>query len=52
MSLGVTKLMKNISEEESIDFVALDEGTYLREGRHGMTQICFMVGGERGTSLT
>lgn len=52
MSLGVTKFMKNISEEESIDFVALDEGTYLREGRHGMTQICFMVSGERGTSLT
>lgn len=52
MSLRVAKFMKNISEEESIDFVALDEGTYLRERRHRMTQIVFMVDEERGASLT
>lgn len=52
MSLRVAKSMKNISEEESTDFVALDEGAYLRAGRHRMIRICFMVDGERGTSIT
>lgn len=52
MFLRVEKFMKNISEEESIDFVALDEGTYLRAGRHRVIWIIFMVNGERGTSIT
>lgn len=52
MSSKVAKFMKNISEEESIAFVAFGEGTYLRTGRHRMIQICFMVDGERGTSTT
>lgn len=52
MSLGVAKFMRNVSEEESIDFVALDESTYLREGRHRTAQLYFMVHEERGTSLT
>jgi len=43
--------MKKRSEEESIDFIALDEGTYLRAGRHKIIWICFMVDGERGTSI-
>ena len=52
LSLRVAKFMKKISEEESIDFVALDVGTYLRAGRHRMNRIFFMVDGERGTSIT
>lgn len=52
MFLRVEKFMKNISEEESIDFVALDEGTYLRAGRQRVIWIIFMVNGERGTSIT
>lgn len=52
LCLRVAKFKKNINEEGSIDFVALDEDIFLRPGRHRMIRICFMVDGERGTSIT